>query len=60
MRRRGRRFSFGIVDAVFVALLLLAFVGMQPFALRNPATDLQTSPYQMTGSGDAIARSSIC
>ncbi|HEX4294313.1 MAG TPA: O-antigen ligase family protein [Rhizomicrobium sp.] len=48
------RFSFGIMDAVFVALLLLAFVGMQPFALRNPATDLQTSPYQMTGSGDAI------
>src|ERR1700733_2910952 len=49
-----QRFSFGIMDAVFVALLLLAFVGMQPFALRNPATDLQTSPYQMTGSGDAI------
>jgi exopolysaccharide production protein ExoQ len=48
------RFSFGIMDAVFLALLLLAFVGMQPFALRNPATDLQTSPYQMTGSGDAI------
>ena len=49
-----QRFSFGIMDAVFLALLLLAFVGMQPFALRNPATDLQTSPYQMTGSGDAI------
>jgi O-antigen ligase len=43
-----------ILEALFVALLLLAFVGMQPFAVRNPATDLQTGPYQMTGSGDAI------
>ena len=42
------------MDAVFVALLLLAFVGMQPFALRNPATDLQTGPYQVTGSGDIV------
>lgn len=48
------RFQFGAMDAVFIALLLLAFVGMQPFAVRNPATDLQTGPYQMTGSGDAI------
>src|SRR6185312_7061928 len=48
------RFQFGAMDVVFVALLLLAFVGMQPFAVRNPATDLQTGPYQMTGSGDAI------
>jgi O-antigen ligase len=43
-----------ILDALFIALLLLAFVGMQPFAMRNPATDLQTGPYQMTGSGDTI------
>jgi O-antigen ligase len=43
-----------ILDALFIALLLLAFVGMQPFAIRNPATDLQTGPYQMTGGGDAI------
>lgn len=48
------RLRFGAIDAVFVALLLLAFVGMQPFAIRNPATDLQTGPYQMTGGGDSI------
>jgi exopolysaccharide production protein ExoQ len=48
------RSGFGVMDVVFVALMLLAFVGLQPFAIRNPATDLQTGPYQMTGSGDAI------
>jgi len=48
------RFSFGVMDAVFVVLMLLAFVGVQPFAIRNPATDLQTGPYQMTGGGDAF------
>jgi len=48
------RLRFGVMDAVFLALLLLAFVGMQPFAVRNPATDLQTGPYQMTGGGDTI------
>jgi O-antigen ligase len=48
------RTGFGVMDAVFVGLMLLAFVGLQPFAIRNPATDLQTGPYQMTGSGDAI------
>jgi O-antigen ligase len=44
----------GILEAVFVGLLLLGFVGMEPFAIRNPATDLQMGPYQMTGSGDLI------
>ncbi|HWA92690.1 MAG TPA: O-antigen ligase family protein [Rhizomicrobium sp.] len=48
------RSSWGAMDVVFVALLLLAFVGVQPFAIRNPATDLQTGPYQMTGGGDSI------
>ncbi|MBV9993110.1 MAG: O-antigen ligase family protein [Alphaproteobacteria bacterium] len=48
------RFQFGVMDGVFVALLLLAFVGVQPFAIRNPATDLQTGPYQVTGGGDAF------
>jgi O-antigen ligase len=48
------RARFGAMDAVFVGLLLLAFVGMEPFAIRYPATDLQTGPYQMTGGGDAI------
>jgi O-antigen ligase len=43
-----------LLDALFIALMLLAFVGMQPFAIRNPATDLQTGPYQVTGSGDAV------
>jgi exopolysaccharide production protein ExoQ len=48
------RTGFGVMDVVFVCLMLFAFVGFQPFAIRNPATDLQTGPYQMTGSGDAI------
>ncbi|SRR5579862_120060 len=48
------RSGFGVMDVAFIALMLLAFVGLQPFAIRNPATDLQTGPYQMTGSGDAI------
>lgn len=43
-----------ILDAAFVALLLLAFVGLSPFALRNPATDLETGPYTVTGGGDAV------
>jgi O-antigen ligase len=46
--------AFGFMDAAFLALLLLAFVGLEPFAIRNPATDLQTGPYQMTGGGDSI------
>ena len=46
--------AFGVLDAVYLGVLLLAFVGMQPFAIRNPATDLQTGPYQMTGGGDAL------
>ena len=41
-----------IMDAAFLALLLLSFVGMQPFALRNPATDLEMGPYTVTGGGD--------
>jgi exopolysaccharide production protein ExoQ len=49
-----QRAGFGVMDVVFVCLMLFAFVGFQPFAVRNPATDLQTGPYQMTGSGDAI------
>jgi len=48
------RAALGVLDAVYLGVLLLAFVGMEPFAIRNPATDLQTGPYQMTGSGDAI------
>jgi O-antigen ligase len=48
------RMEPGILGVLFVALLLLAFVGMQPFAIRNPATDLETGPYQMTGSGDSV------
>jgi O-antigen ligase len=50
------RFSLAprIMDAVFLALLLLSFVGMQPFALRNPATDLEMGPYTVTGGGDSI------
>jgi exopolysaccharide production protein ExoQ len=53
---QGSRFRIEprILDVLFIALLLLAFVGMQPFAIRNPATDLQTGPYQMTGSGDVV------
>ncbi len=43
-----------IMDAAFVGLLLLAFVGMEPFALRNPATDLSTGPYTATGMGDSV------
>src|SRR6476660_7504660 len=43
-----------IMDAAFLALLLLSFIGMQPFALRNPATDLELGPYTVTGSGDAV------
>src|SRR6201999_2082001 len=50
----GARLRFGVMDAVFLGLMLLAFVGVQPFAIRNPATDLQTGPYQMTGGGDAF------
>ncbi|MBV9693602.1 MAG: hypothetical protein JO261_07875, partial [Alphaproteobacteria bacterium] len=48
------RAAFGAMDAAFLAVLLLAFIGLQPFAVRNPATDLQTGPYQMTGGGDAV------
>ena len=43
-----------ILDAAFLALLLLSFIGMQPFALRNPATDLEMGPYTVTGGGDAV------
>jgi O-antigen ligase len=43
-----------IVDGAFLALLLLSFIGMQPFALRNPATDLEMGPYTVTGGGDAV------
>jgi len=43
-----------IMDAAFLALLLLSFIGMQPFALRNPATDLEIGPYTVTGGGDSI------
>jgi O-antigen ligase len=43
-----------IVDAAFLALLLLSFVGMQPFAPRNPATDLEMGPYTVTGGGDTV------
>jgi exopolysaccharide production protein ExoQ len=43
-----------ILDAAFLALLLLSFVGMQPFALRNPATDLELGPYTVTGGGDTL------
>jgi O-antigen ligase len=43
-----------IMDAVFLALLLMSFIGMQPFALRNPATDLEMGPYTVTGGGDSI------
>jgi O-antigen ligase len=43
-----------LIDAAFVGLLLLAFVGVQPFALRNPATDLQMGPYTATGGGDWV------
>jgi O-antigen ligase len=43
-----------LMDAAFVALLLMSFIGMQPFALRNPATDLEMGPYTVTGGGDAV------
>lgn len=43
-----------IMDAAFLALLLMSFIGMQPFALRNPATDLEMGPYTVTGGGDSI------
>jgi O-antigen ligase len=46
-----------IIDAAFLALLLLSFIGMQPFALRNPATDLEMGPYTVTGGGDAVRQS---
>jgi exopolysaccharide production protein ExoQ len=46
--------SSWIWDAGFLVLLLLAFVGMQPFAIRNPATDLEVGPYQVTGGGDVV------
>jgi O-antigen ligase len=48
------RLESWIVDAAFVGLLLLAFVGVQPFAIRNPATDLEMGPYTATGGGDWI------
>src|ERR1700760_1362221 len=40
--------------AIFVALLTMVFVGVQPFQERMPATDLITGPYQTTGGGDAL------
>jgi O-antigen ligase len=43
-----------VIDAAFLGLLLLAFVGVQPFAVRNPATDLQAGPYTATGGGDWV------
>ena len=46
-----------IVEGAFLALLLLSFIGMQPFALRNPATDLEMGPYSVTGGGDAVRQS---
>ena len=48
------RIELWIMDAAFLALLLLSFVGMQPFALRNPATDLELGPYTATGGGDWV------
>ena len=48
------RLESWLVDAAFVGLLLLAFVGVQPFAMRNPATDLEMGPYTATGGGDWV------
>lgn len=48
------RLETWLIDAAFVGLLLLAFVGVQPFAIRNPATDLEMGPYTATGGGDWI------
>jgi exopolysaccharide production protein ExoQ len=53
-RTAGRETQSWIWDAGFLVLLLLAFVGMQPFAIRNPATDLEVGPYQATGGGDML------
>src|ERR1700744_1136360 len=48
------RLESWLIDAAFVGLLLLAFVGVQPFAVRNPATDLEMGPYTATGGGDWV------
>ncbi len=40
--------------AIFVGLLTMVFVGVQPFQERMPATDLIQGPYQTTGGGDAL------
>ncbi|HTT97995.1 MAG TPA: O-antigen ligase [Rhizomicrobium sp.] len=48
------RLEAWLIDAAFLGLLLLAFVGVQPFAERNPATDLQMGPYTATGGGDWV------
>ena len=42
------------LTAIFLALLAMVFVGVQPFQERMPATDLITGPYQTTGGGDAL------
>jgi O-antigen ligase len=41
-------------SVILLALLILVFVGVQPFEERMPATDLITGPYQTTGGGDAV------
>jgi O-antigen ligase len=41
-------------SGILLILLILVFVGVQPFAERMPATDLITGPYQATGGGDAL------
>ena len=57
---RARSLETWLIDAAFLGLLLLAFVGMQPFAIRNPATDLEMGPYTATGGGDWVRQALLC
>ncbi len=40
---------------MFIALLLLGFVGVEPFAIRQPANEMPNgATFPITGSGDAV------